>query len=380
MDTFAREKLFPVIRYGMNIDSGDAGPALSDDDVARVLKTGLRQSILPVVCRGLQRLGFAKDSFGEKYTNENMLALYRSVVREDAIDRISKALSGAGIDYILLKGAVLKAMYPEPWIRTSYDVDILVREESLDQAVKAIEAATEFQYTKRNYHDVELLSDRMQLELHFSVKESMDNLDAVLEEAWSNAEPTGNGTQWRFTPEFQVFHIFTHMCYHMTHGGLGIRPFIDLWLLRRKTSYSEGKLREMLEKCGIERFYDNCLRLSEIWLEGAPEDCSLDALEKYCLEGGVLGTAHNTVISNQRNRNGANYVFSRLFVSREIIESTYPKAKKYPVLIPFYQVKRWFRLLDRKTRKSAVNELNLAKKMKDEEVEAFDELLKSVGL
>ena len=37
-------------------------------------------------------------------------------------------------------------------------------------------------------------------------------------------------------------------------------------------------------------------------------------------------------------------------------------------------------MLNPKIRKSAVNELNLAKKTKNEDVKAFDDLLKSVGL
>jgi len=383
MDTFAREKLFPVIRLGMNIaDTGPEGdvPELSEADVSRILKIGMRQSILPVVCKGLQKLGFSKDSFGDKAANENMLALYRSVVRDDAIERVSRALNGAKIDYILLKGAVLKDFYPEAWMRTSFDVDILVREDDLDKAVQAIESATDFRYTKRNYHDVELLSDRMQLELHFSIKESMENIDGMLGHAWENAEPSGNGTMWRFMPEFLAFHNVTHMCYHMTQGGLGIRPFIDLWLLRNRTSYNEASLCEMLENCGILTFYEKCCALSSIWMDGAAEDESLDGFEKYCLEGGVLGTSANMVVSRHRNKGGLKYVFSRLFVSREVIESTYPNARNKPALIPFYQVKRWFRMLNPKIRKSAVNELNLAKKTKNEDVKAFDDLLKSVGL
>ncbi|MBP5665610.1 MAG: nucleotidyltransferase family protein [Clostridia bacterium] len=380
MDEFAREKLFPVIRRGMGIENAGGIPELPVEDVAEILKIAANQSILPVVCLGLEKNGIPKSQIGEKYENARMLALYRSVVREDAIARISKALDAAGIEYIFLKGAVLKDFYPETWMRTSFDIDILVKEEKLQNAVDAIENATDFKYVKRSYHDVELRSDRMSLELHFNIKESMLNIDPLLAEVWSHAVYSGEGMRWKMTPEFLVFHNVAHMCYHLTHGGLGIRPFVDLWLLRNKTSFDENALSAMLRECGIQLFYEKCCKLSEYWMGFAPEDGTLESLEKYCLSGGVLGTAQGLVVSRQREKKGLNYAFSRLFVKREVIESTYPNARGKPLLLPFYYVKRWFRLFDKKTRKSAMAELDYAGKTNEEELKAYDELLKSVGL
>ena len=34
------------------------------------------------------------------------------------------------------------------------------------------------------------------------------------------------------TPEYLIFHNVAHMSYHFSHGGLGVRPYIDLYLLR----------------------------------------------------------------------------------------------------------------------------------------------------
>ncbi len=54
-----------------------------------------------------------------------------------------------------LKGSVIRNMYPEPWMRTSCDIDILVEKSSLDVAKKAVQAIG-FEYKGMGSHDISL--------------------------------------------------------------------------------------------------------------------------------------------------------------------------------------------------------------------------------
>ena len=42
------------------------------------------------------------------------------------------------IPFMPLKGSVLRKFYPEPWMRTSCDIDILINEENLERATDAL--------------------------------------------------------------------------------------------------------------------------------------------------------------------------------------------------------------------------------------------------
>ncbi len=372
---FIRETLLPVIRAGMGLDASAA--TIGEDEFRELKAVGVRQDILPVVGAGLKKID-PRPEWERELRSELMVYVYRYVVRDHSLKQIGGALDSIGVPHVPLKGATLQYLYPEPWMRTSGDIDVLVPEEDLERAVAAIEKDAEFKFIRRNYHDVLMLSARVCLELHFSIKERMENIDGLLSKVWEYAVPTDDGSRRALTPEFQVFHTVAHMSYHMVHSGLGIRPFLDLWLLKEKTRFDEAVLRKMCDDCGILRFYDVACDLLRVWMNDAPCDGVVEALERFCLNGGVFGSLENG--ANQRKRRGLAYLWGRLFVGRDVLEETYPSLKKRPRLILFYQARRWLRLLDPEKRKSAITEIKLLKTVGKETIDSFDQLLTSMGL
>ena len=57
----------------------------------------------------------------------------------------------------------------------------------------------------------------------------------------------------------------------------------------------------------------------------------------------------------------------------------YPSLKRHPWLLPFFQIRRWFRLLDREKRHNAVGDLAAARAVGSEDIEAYDRLLTDLG-
>ena len=70
-----------------------------------------------------------------------MQALYRYMRLEQTLQQLCMLLEEAKIPFIPLKGSVLRNEYPQPWMRTSCDIDILVREEDLERAADALVGA-----------------------------------------------------------------------------------------------------------------------------------------------------------------------------------------------------------------------------------------------
>ena len=377
MEQSTRDKLFTVIRAGMGLPAAEI--TLSPDECLSILKLSNRQSILPIVLRGMDKLGIA-DPSQALFEQHRLKSDYRVIQHDDALKRVSSALDEAGIPYIPLKGAVLRHLYPDITLRTSSDIDVLIKETDLDKAVAVLEEKTDFKTDKRNYHDVSMISSRVHLELHFSIKENMKNIDRFLSRAWEYIIPSDEGSCYQFSPDFQVFHVVAHMSYHMVHGGLGIRPFLDLWLLRTKTEYSEETIRQMFSECGILMFYEKSCQLVDAWMSGEKIPDTLELYEKYCLDSRVFGNEETIIAAKQREKRGFGYLVGRIFMSRDELATEFPEIEKKPYLIPLCQAKRWTRLLKKQKRDHVRKEMKAIKRTPRESVELFDELLKELNL
>ena len=376
LTTELRDKLFAVVRAGM--DLGAVPLELSSDDCRELIQIGSKQSILPIVYRGLKKSGAPAEVVRE-CDKARLLDTKKYIIQNNALQKIGGALDEAKIPYIPLKGAVLRILYPSPHLRTSCDIDVLVKEESLDEAVEAIENTTDFVKKKRYYHDISMVNSQVHLELHFSILENMENIDKLLSQVWDYAVPD-KGSRYKMTPEYLIFHVVAHMSYHMVHGGLGIRPFLDLWLLRTKTEYVEALVRQMCSDCGILTFYEKSCDLADSWMmeKSVPEGLVL--LEEYALLGGVFGSKETTVASALRRRNSFNYLFHRLFLSVDVLASENPELQEKPYLMPIFQMKRWLRLTDPEKLAQAKKEITSVKSMRPETIDSFDKLLVSLGL
>lgn len=377
MTEAVRDALFSVIRFAMGEGTPPKMP--SAEICGALLQVASRQSILPIVYDGLKEIGAPAELLAP-YEVARLKDGYDAIQREVALHRVRAALDAAAIPYVLLKGAVLCQLYPHPDWRTSCDIDILVPEEQISAAIFAIEDGTDFHSKQRNYHDVSLVNDHVHLELHFSLKENMPAIDPFLANAWERATPAGHGVLHAFSPEFQLFHIVSHMAYHMVHGGLGIRNFLDLWLLRHSSPADESTLRQLCDQCGILTFYNACLALISAWFDGRTLPGDLTKFEAHCLDGGVFGSESASGAARLRGRSRIGHVFRRVFPGKELMLGEFPGLKGRPWRWPWYTFKRWSRLLSKPYRDIARSELSGLKNTQTESVADFDSLLKNLGL
>ena len=61
-----------------------------------------------------------------------MLKIYGSMLCPDCVE-CCNALEKAQIPFVPLKGSVIRKYYPEAWMRTSSDIDVLVHKEDVEK-------------------------------------------------------------------------------------------------------------------------------------------------------------------------------------------------------------------------------------------------------
>lgn len=312
------------------------------------------------------------------------MAAFRYVKKSYELDAIRDALSKAEICFLPLKGSVVSEYYKEPWLRTSCDIDVLVKQEDLEKAKCVLVDTFGYQLQPASTrHDVSLMSpSSVHLELHFELNEELFKESRELTEIWQGSGLVkASDYEYQMTNEMFLFYHIYHMAKHFQNGGCGIKPLLDLWIIKNKMGYDENKAKELLEKEGYLVFYENAIDLMNAWLEGKEHTLISKNMESYILDGGVYGSLeHNLAISQSQKGSAFKILWFRIFTPYSSLKVRYPVIGKFPPLYPLFWVVRWFRLLFSKDRERAMNVMKTNQKITQDERDAVSELLDNLGL
>lgn len=311
------------------------------------------------------------------------MAIWRYERQQHDLEVICRAFEAAALPFIPLKGTVLRALYPEPWMRSSCDIDILVHAEDLTRARAALEALR-FQYGGRTAHDISLISpNKTQIDLHYHAVEqgSAGNAHAVLKNIWEHASAPDGSVRYALDDEMLYFYHIAHMAKHFENGGFGVRQFLDLWLLNHKAEYDREKREQLLREGSLLAFERAAVQLAEVWLSGAESDRRTEIFAHFILRSGIYINTENRAALGQRKKGGRmRYIYSRLFLPYEQMKLLYPVLQKHRWLLPVMYLRRCGRLITghKNGMSRAVRELryqNSAEEQRD-----LDLLLEWVGL
>lgn len=293
------------------------------------------------------------------------------------------ALEKSSIDHIALKGAVLRPLYPEPYMRSSCDIDILVREKDLDRALEVILPIMPCEKTDKRVHDIMLMyGGGLVLELHFSLAEQDDKKSEVLGRVWDNAVLCeGTKHTYKMTDEFFTFHLLSHAAYHFVSGGCGIRPFIDLYITCQKLSPDMDKVFSLCRECGIETFSKNALHLMRVWFDGKEHTETTLLMQNYLLPAGSFGNLY-TKMAMYKSKSGGKtrYVLRQIFPPVGDMSHPYPILKKAPVLLPVMWVLRWIRLIFSERTAKGLKKIRMMNKVTDKSSATADMILDRLDL
>lgn len=359
---------------------------LSNETMEQLYKLSKAHDIAHIVSSALMKY----DALGEgdislKFQKQWRLSVYRYELLNFELSTVKELFEKNNIPFLPLKGAVLRELYPEPWMRTSCDIDILVRSEDLERAASALCSNGYTQQTNTTTYDYQLESPSgIHFELHHSLKQDDSVLqeDAILEGVWEECSLVENtACEYRMSNEMLLFYHLAHMANHFTYGGCGVRPLIDLWLIINKVSIDEQKLKGMLEKAGLLNFYNESKNLCRMWLENVEGSQTTSQMEKFILSGGAYGDFENYATIQVANGQGKGRTFFKImFLPRAKLEVSYPNLKKHPWLMPFYQVKRWFRVFSPKKRRKVKETISAQNTVSSVEAEQTRALLSNLGL
>ncbi|MBO5869162.1 MAG: nucleotidyltransferase family protein [Clostridia bacterium] len=365
--------LMKCIRSEVFSDNANIPDSLTEEEINSLYVLSKKHDLAHIVASFLEKRGLIDNAtVGQQFAKQKFLSVYRREQLDFEEERVCKLFYDEQIEFIRLKGAVMKKLYPQIWMRTSSDVDILIKAQDRDKAVSLLVSKFGYILDSDAERDCSLISKSgMNLELHFGITSNDDKLDVILKRVWDFAYRI-NEHEFALKDEFFIAYHIAHMQLHFTEGGCGVRPFIDLWLYKQNLEKCESEVISLLTESKSVDFYKGVKSLCEVWFGDKEHSELTELVENFVISGGVYGTRENLgATGTHKNGSYFKYLLNRIFMPKNKLRLIYPKIDKYPILIPYYQIKRWFNLLDKDVRKSAKNELsgnknsNLTDKMLD---------------
>ena len=372
-----------LIGYAVFNDAVDIDVNIFDEKTVKFLYefAGFHE-ILPIVSYALDKLGVkGEGGIYDTVRQETYFTVMHIEGLEYLHKRTEQVLSDSGIDHIMLKGSLIRRLYPVAYMRTGSDVDVLVRECDYSKSIDVLSSALGMRIATSTTHDTSLFSDAMgHLEVHRTLIDETNLTEAIklLDNIWCYT--THDGCRYSMTKEAFIFYHVVHMAKHIVGGGCGIRFFIDLKLIL-DDGYDEKLLNELLDKAKIKKFFDSVVGLEKYWFEGAACDDTTKELGRYVMSGGIYGRTDNMVAARGAKTKGKlRYAVSRIFLPYDKLKLMYPSLKGKRVLTPVYQVRRWLRALFRGKFGRRIKEYEAIGNVSAEYAERIYNLMVNIGL
>lgn len=275
--------------------------------------------------------------------------------------RVLQVFNKENIDVLVLKGLVIRELYPNATLRTMSDADIVVKECDLEKSKEILTKIgyTEYKQTPNDFMFIK--SGCLPIELHWDLADDhfFKQISKFEDDMWPNIKDVNIDEAKAKEMSLEDLAIFQciHMAKHIVYRGFGIRHLVDFTLLVNKkgTEIDWLNFLERCEKYGIYKFVLQVILVCNILFEmKIPSDIELvankdkshiDPFIQDIFSSGVHGKqdfvssvasefAYTADKEDGNNKSSFNRYMRFLFPKVENMSDTYNYAKKCKVLYP----------------------------------------------
>lgn len=306
--------------------------------------------------------GMDKEKFDEWKRNTFFTGVGQ-ISHYNQVGTLFEKFNEESIDVIVLKGLVVRELFPKPEFRTMGDADILVHEEDLDRVSKLLkdqgyeleeckdEHGAHLAFVHKRYRPIEVHWTLINDDYFNGTKEFESGI-------WKNAIPINinKAKVLALSWEEQALHLCLHMAVHIVYGGFGLRQLCDLVLLleHKAEEIDWNSFMTKAEECGAKVFvlaiFKCCEKLFQskipeaIVKSGQVDDELVEDLIQNIFESGVFG--RKSVIGvlgsdfayskgdRQNEKSVTKKYLDLVFPKVENMSDKYDYAKKNKVLTP----------------------------------------------
>lgn len=283
-----------------------------------------------------------------------------SINQENEYQNLIKLFEENNIDYVPLKGTIMKHYYPKIEMRLMGDIDVLIPYDKRKIVHNLL--------LKNNYSDEndEGLSSHHELfthdkygifEIHFNLLDEQCNArDYLNETVWNETH------NHRFNNEFNIVYQLAHYANHFTHGGASIKSMLDIGLLLLNEDIDYEKLKILLIKTNYYNFYNNTLQIFNVLFkqnvklfERKLTESEMIEIIDYIFKCGDFGLGEENNYNEVRIVNDLSkkkkitffsklsYIISQICIPYKQFKDLSKVVKYCPILLPFGWIVRLFK-------------------------------------
>ena len=250
------KEFFSVIKVALT----DEPATLSNDiDYEKLFLLSKQHKVVPLICHGLYKAmgNFPELDMFRKYT---FFMLGRDQNLVSCIKNIENIFADNGIDYMLLKGASIKRLYPTSECRLMGDADILIKEGQYNKIKELMPTLGLVEKLESDHEHIWAGQGGIVIELHKRLIPSYnDDYYAYYRNPWNKATFNSNHS-FSMTKEDEYIYLFTHLTKHYRDGSAMLRPMIDIWLFKSKHSLLNMEyISKELDKLELKTFHNNII-------------------------------------------------------------------------------------------------------------------------
>ena len=259
---------FDFLRFCLEEDTKEP-QNLSEMDWDALYDFGRKQAILGVLFHGIKRLSKSEYRPDRRqilrwYADSSFIEKANIQTYKDASDLTEMMLKKFGVHSCVLKGQTNALMYPDPYMRTSGDIDLWTDAKTLDiiRISRQLDPKGEI-----GYHHIELSYFKTPVEVHF-FPSFMGNMwhEYKLRRFFNQCKeaqfdrlsilPSGLGEIYTLTDDFNRVFQMSHLMHHFFFEGIGLRQMIDYYylLLRGFTDEERKKTIRVFKQVGMFKF------------------------------------------------------------------------------------------------------------------------------
>lgn len=276
-------------------------------------------------------------------------------------------LNQNNVDFLPLKGILLKDYYPEPYVREFADNDILFNG-SKNKLVRDffIKKNYEIREFNKSNHDAYIKKPFYNFEMHrslFNCSDRNKEFNAYFKDYLIKSPVKENHEHESSKEDFYIY-FTAHAYNHFRDAGCGIRTLVDYYVYLKKEQLDFNYINKELKKLDLLDFSNKISSLSIKLFDEEPLNKEEEKMLLYIASSGTYGTIEHSVAKGIKEKGRFRYFMQRVFPPYRFYKTAYPWAYYCPILIPIAWLARFFRIIF-KNPKKAKKELDYIGKSKE---------------
>lgn len=312
-------------------------------DTSLLYKLCVRNAVQGILYLAVQSGAVTLSAENEvKLQKSYMAILAREATQQEEIEYIRNAFNEENIEFMFLKGTHLKSLYPVPEMRFMVDMDILVKEKSMDKGGELI-LSRGFTQEMNNGKDIVLVKKPfLTIELHKMLFVEDYFMHDYFTSVWDRVEIV-NGCEYKMPINDLYVYTLAHLAEHYLEAGSCFRPLMDLYLMEKAyTELDFEYINKQFEIIGIEKFAIKIRQLCKCAFDDAEYNDDLMTMENYIVFGAPVKNANEVSKIVRTHKSKSQRLIESAFPNLKHMKLRYPILEKVPFLLPIFWIVRFF--------------------------------------